>query len=269
MNPKHGMKKDWSDTITRPFEVKADSLRVETKADGSRVGRFEGYLSVFGNEDSYDDIVEPGSFKRTIAQRKGRFPLAWFHDIYAPIGIFLGKEDALGLYIEAFINLDIQLGAEVYSGMKFEVEEIGGDAAYITELSIGYNVIDSETDEEGRRHLKEIALREGSLLTMYCASNPEAVVTVKANMEHIAPEDAKALREVRERFEKAADEATDLLASVSVTEDAKPSEELSARIAALKALIPEDEDEDDASVEVDTAGLDAILETARATLAED
>jgi len=261
-------KKNWTDTLTRPFEVKADSLRIETKADGSRVGRFSGYLSVFGNQDSYDDIVEPGAFKRTLSHRKGRFPLAWFHDLYTPIGIFMGKEDEKGLFIDGFINLETAKGAEVYSGMKFEVEEMGGDAAYITEMSIGYNAVQSETDDKGVRHLQEVALREGSLLPMYTAANEDAQITSKADGERITPADAKALRDVRERFEKAFDDVTELLASVSVCEDAAPSEAVKSRIDAVIGMLPVPEPPaPEAPAEVDTAGIGDILEAARATLA--
>ena len=77
--------KKWTDTLTRPFEVKSGSFAIEEKADGSKVGRFEGYLSVFGNEDRYGDIVEPGAFTRTIEQNGGRFPLLWFHDPAEPV----------------------------------------------------------------------------------------------------------------------------------------------------------------------------------------
>ena len=227
------MSKRWTDTLTRPFEVKASSFAVETKADGAKVGRFEGYLSVFGNEDRTGDIVEQGAFARTIEQNKGRFPLLWFHDPTEPIGIFKAAEDERGLYITAFINLDTQRGREVYSGMKFEVEELDGDGAYVGELSIGYRVVTSEDDDDGIRHLKEVALHEGSLLTMHFAANPEALVTVKDDGERMVAAEAKALRDARAALEAKAEAITDLLSSVPVGADPLADERKDALIETL------------------------------------
>lgn len=227
------MTKRWTDTLTRPFEVKAGSFGVETKADGSQVGRFEGYLSVFGNEDDTGDIVEAGAFTRTIEQNKGRFPLLWFHDPTEPIGIFKAAEDERGLYITAFINLDTQRGREVYSGMKFEVEELDGDGAYVGELSIGYRSVNDETDESGIRHLKEVALYEGSLLTIHFAANPEALVTVKDSGERMVAAEAKALRDARAALVAKAEAITELLSSVPIGADPLVDERKDALIETL------------------------------------
>ena len=46
----------------------------------SDAGKFEGYGSVFGVKDSYDEIVAPGAFADTLAEQKakGRMPAeAW------------------------------------------------------------------------------------------------------------------------------------------------------------------------------------------------
>jgi hypothetical protein len=275
------MAKRWTDTLTRPFELKAGSFGVETKADGSQVGRFEGYLSVFGNEDATGDIVEPGAFTRTIEQNKGRFPLLWFHDPTEPIGIFKAAEDERGLYIIAFINLDTQRGREVYSGMKFEVEELDGDGSYVGELSIGYRAVTAETDEDGIRHLKEVALHEGSLLTMHFAANPEAVVTVKDSGERMVAAEAKALRDARAALEAKVEAITGLLASVPVGDGPLAAERKDTLIETLgfdPFAPPEDPGEDKADDDEEQPGgpallsdeaaadILAIVEHARATL---
>src|SRR5260221_110039 len=66
-------------------------LFTELKATDQEKGIFEGYLSVYGNVDSYKDIVEPGAFTKTIKDARGRqgkylFPLLWQHDPKDPIG---------------------------------------------------------------------------------------------------------------------------------------------------------------------------------------
>lgn len=273
------MTKRWTDTLTRPFEVKAGSFGVETKADGSQVGRFEGYLSVFGNEDATGDIVEAGAFTRTIEQNKGRFPLLWFHDPTEPIGIFKAAEDERGLYITAFVNLQTQRGREAYSGMKFAVDELDGDGAYVGELSIGYRSVNDETDESGIRHLKEVALYEGSLLTIHFASNPEAVVTAKDSGERMSAEEAKALRDTRAALEAKAEAVTALLASVPVGDGPLSDERKDALVSTLgyDPFAPagqEDESKDDGETtpeprqlsDEEKAAILGIVEHARATL---
>lgn len=267
--------KKWTDTLTRPFEVKAGSFATETKADGAKVGRFEGYLSVFGNEDSWGDVVEPGAFTRTIEQNKGRFPLLWFHDPAEPIGVFAAKEDERGLYITAYINLETQRGREVYSGMKFDVDELDGDGAYISELSIGFKAIGKETDEDDVRHLTEVALSEGSLLTMHFAANPEATVTVKDTGERMSTDEARAIRTARDDAEAVADTLTDLLASVPVTGDGALTDERKAEVAEAvgRDLFaapepPETPDDEPEPLNAEThAAILAAVKHARATLA--
>ena len=256
--------KKWTDTLTRPFEVKAGSFAIEEKADGAKVGRFEGYLSVFGNEDAWGDVVEPGAFTRTIEQNNGRFPLLWFHDPTEPIGIFTAAEDDRGLYITAHVNLETQRGREAYSGMKFEVD--GEDAAYVSELSIGFKAIGKETNEDGIRHLTEVALSEGSLLTMHFAANPEAVVTVKDTGERMSSEEARAIRDARDALEAKAEALTEVLASVPVSPDGALSAERKAAVAEAAGDIFEPEQPEARLSDEDAAGILAIVEHARATL---
>ena len=64
-------------------------------ADGGEAGTFEGYASVYGNKDSHGDVVEPGAFKDSLAERtaqKRRVPLHLMHGgglftRSAPVGV--------------------------------------------------------------------------------------------------------------------------------------------------------------------------------------
>ena len=40
-------------------------------ADGGEAGTFEGYASVYGNQDSHGDVVEPGAFKEHLGRAQG------------------------------------------------------------------------------------------------------------------------------------------------------------------------------------------------------
>ena len=120
-------------------------------------GFFNGYASVFNVIDQYNDVVLPGAFHNSLSV-KDNVKLLWQHSSDKPIGsISLIKEDSVGLYIEANLLLDIKYGYEAYQLLKTNV---------INGLSIGYNIIDYDFDEEKMvRNIKEIDLWEVSLVT--------------------------------------------------------------------------------------------------------
>lgn len=98
----------------KPQVFKADKLfdcPTEFKAlpdkDGQR--RVEGYASIFGNVDSYGDVVVKGAFKKTIKERvpKGLVPFVADHgyEAHKLLGIIdKASEDDNGLYYEAGIS---------------------------------------------------------------------------------------------------------------------------------------------------------------------
>jgi len=146
------------------MEFKTFKLQIKEIDD---TGRFSGHSSIFGNVDTYDDIVEKGAFTKTISDNKGIFPILWMHDPWNPVGISTAREDEKGLYVEGQIDLDTPEGKRVYSGLK---------KGYIDRMSIGYQTIKSDTDDNGVRHLKEIKLMENSLVTKNFAANELALI---------------------------------------------------------------------------------------------
>ena len=68
----------------------------------SDTGEFEGYGSIFGVKDSYDDIVIPGAFANSLSawKAKGALPsMLWQHQMAEPIGIYTEmREDDVGLF---------------------------------------------------------------------------------------------------------------------------------------------------------------------------
>lgn len=148
--------------LAMPFEMKA--------VGSEKSGKFEGYAST-RKLDSDRDIVMPGAFKRTIDHHKDTgLALLWFHDPTQPIGgLKLLGEDEKGLVVEGECDLDIQRGAEVYSGMVKK---------YIDRMSIGYLAKRHRYDRtKNARLLDEVALREVSMITKMFAANDEALVT--------------------------------------------------------------------------------------------
>ncbi len=158
---------------TTEHESQAFALH-EIKTLDSMQGTFEGYLAVFSNEDHNGDIIEPGSFKRTLAdaqerkirdRRTWQYPLLWMHDVENPCGGFDAQEDQRGLYIKGQCDLNTEIGKRAFSGMVM---------GYMSQLSIGYDAVKSQRDTKGIRHLTEIRLWEGSVVTTGYAANDAA-----------------------------------------------------------------------------------------------
>lgn len=144
------------------------AIRTELKADSE--GHFEGYASVFGNRDSYGDVVQPGAFTRTIQNDRGRVKVLWQHDPYQPIGVpELMQEDDRGLLVRARLA-DTTLGRDAIALIK---------AGVVTELSIGYDAVREEWDDEAKeRKLTEIRLWEFSPVT-WAANDLARITSVK------------------------------------------------------------------------------------------
>lgn len=117
-------------------------------------GDIEGYGSVFGNIDQGNDVVEPGSFTKSLETR-GMPKMLWSHGWFdPPIGKWnTAEEDDRGLFLKGRLNLDTQLGAEVHSNLKMET---------LDGLSIGYMIIEAEIDRDNVQHLIEVDLFEVS-----------------------------------------------------------------------------------------------------------
>lgn len=143
---------------------------VPTEFKTTPEGEFEGYASVFGNRDSYGDVVIPGAFTRTIANDRGRVKVLWQHDPSQPIGIPVEmREDDRGLLVKARIA-DTTLGRDTLALLR---------AGVITELSIGYDAVREEYDNErSERKLTEIRLWEFSPVT-WAANDLARITAVK------------------------------------------------------------------------------------------
>lgn len=136
----------------------------------SEDGTFTGYGSVFGNVDSYGEIVAPGAFKKSLALIKASgdpVPALWQHRSGEPIGGYTElSEDARGLKVAGFLVLEDPTAKRAHLYMQKRI---------VKGLSIGYYVRDSSYDEKtGIRTLKELDLVEISIVTF--PANAEAQV---------------------------------------------------------------------------------------------
>lgn len=137
--------------------IKALPFHSEIKALGDEEGVIEAYVSVFGNVDSYGDIVEKGAFSDAVKafNTDGRYPKGiWAHDWALPIAKTLEmREDERGLYIKAKLILSVPEARKAYDLIK---------AGVITDFSFGYEVNDGKVEKDGFRHLYKLTIYEWS-----------------------------------------------------------------------------------------------------------
>lgn len=148
------------------MKIKYKNVAFDIK-EVSDTGMIEGYASVYGNIDSYGDIVEKGAFKKLFEKSNTVVPVLWQHDTRQPIGGASSfKEDQNGLYMKAELVLEVQKAQEARALAK---------AGVVTGLSIGYTVNEyTHNKEEGVTYLTDLTLWEVSLVTF--PANTEARV---------------------------------------------------------------------------------------------
>lgn len=138
-------------------------------------GVFEGYGSVFGVKDSYDEIVQSGAFADSLESYKDkkRLPsLLWQHRSSEPIGVYTNMaEDGVGLKVYGQLALKTMRGAEAHELLKMNA---------ISGLSIGFVTREDNYDRvTGIRTLKKVDLWEVSLVT-FPANDAARVQGVKS-----------------------------------------------------------------------------------------
>jgi HK97 family phage prohead protease len=154
-------------------------------SDSGPAGSFEGYGSVFNNEDGNGDMMLPGSFTKTLAdyQAKSKMPKMLLNhgglagwgspspEDLLPIGKWTAlSEDTHGLQCKGqLIALDTETGKRVHAAMK---------EGQLDGLSIGYRAKDfvrGSAANEPRRTIKAVDLIEISPVTF--PANASALVT--------------------------------------------------------------------------------------------
>lgn len=195
------------------IQTKTAAARVEVKGEGEGgILHIKAYALVFGNIDSYGDIIMPGACDGFLAGPDAdRMALCWQHDRATVIGKITDKGvDDYGMWIEADV-LPTSAGNDAAILLK---------NGAVKEFSIGYRANKYHYEhKEGYdyeiRILEDITVVEVSLVTT--AANPAAIlISAKADPEHnqesnktinqtpsMTPEEIK---EMQDRIEKAATE---------------------------------------------------------------
>lgn len=147
--------------------MKTKTLQVEVKAIDLDEGQFEGYAAVFGNKDSYGDIIIAGAFAETLDEDYGDngkgVPVYWCHDFKDPfknIGSTIwAKEDQRGLRVRVQLDLDTQNAKQTLKLLK---------EGRVNQMSFGYTVLEGafvESEEHGFYYeLRKLKLHEVSVV---------------------------------------------------------------------------------------------------------
>ena len=162
-------------------EVRSYALQIKAAGDD---GTIEGYGSVFGNKDSYNDVIEKGAFAQSIKSHKSgqTMPaMLWQHDAAQPIGVWTDiTEDANGLHMRGKLAMGTVKGKEAH-----ELAKMGA----LNGLSIGF--VAKGWDYSGEvRSLTELELWEVSLVT-FPANTKARITGVKSSDEIVTLKDAE------------------------------------------------------------------------------
>lgn len=170
------------------FNCNLIEVKFASADDATATGEmiFSGYGAVFGNVDSYGDVIQKGAFKDTLreAKKSNNWPAMLMQhggwgmgaDDMTPVGIWTSmEEDDTGLKVSGKLA-DTDRGVEAYKLMKMTPRPA------ITGMSIGYftkEFILGNKPEEPRRTLKKVDLIEVSLVT-FPANGKARVQSVKS-----------------------------------------------------------------------------------------
>lgn len=152
-------------------ETKYKTVQVAIKAagegDGLKEGQFTGYASVFGNKDSYGDVIVKGAFAESLksyGETGAGIPVYWSHRMDDPsmnIGVTEeAKEDDHGLLVKVQLDLDTPTGAQVHRLIQQK---------RVKQMSFAYDVVkQAEVDggpwEGGYTELQELKVHEVSVV---------------------------------------------------------------------------------------------------------
>lgn len=166
--------------------IKTKSFKVKAEESESSVGVFTGYASVFGNVDSYGDVMMKGAFADTLKEWEGRkIPVFYGHDLTDPMNnigyVESAEEDDTGLLVRCVVDIEGPgNGPVVYKLLK---------EGRIDRMSFGFYVNDAD-HKDGKTYIKSVSLLEVSVVP--APANPEAAITdvkSKKEAEGMTPEE--------------------------------------------------------------------------------
>jgi HK97 family phage prohead protease len=156
----------------KTFSFSLDEICREEKSN-QQLGVFSGAMAT-EDKDRGNDVIAPDAFDNSLKRyRKAKRPIKLFyqHNVFGlPIGIIPIKtveKDGKNWNVKGELNLDTQLGKEIYSLMK---------QGALSDLSIGFTIQDYEYNPKNDvRTIKELELWEVSVVSE--PMNAKATIT--------------------------------------------------------------------------------------------
>lgn len=153
-----------------------DEWNIKADAD-DEAPSISGYVSIFGNKDSYGDIVHKGAFSKNLKKGGGKRPLLVDHNpsFNGTVGIAELEEDDKGLKFKGYINEDVQAGRDLMAHLRFAKKrkmKIGTSFGYFISKS---DPLDEQNPWNGL-NLRELEVFEATI-TQFPA-NPKAGVSM-------------------------------------------------------------------------------------------
>ena len=167
--------RDWFDNppvIPSEYEkgatvrTKHITVGIKADADASAEGRFTGYASVFGNKDSYGDVVVKGAFAESLksyGENGAGVPCYWSHQMSDPM-MNIGQtvkavEDDHGLLVEVQLDLDNPNAAYTHKLIK---------EGRVNQMSFAFDIEDyafAESEDHGDYlELRKMRIHEVSVV---------------------------------------------------------------------------------------------------------
>ncbi|TVS11858.1 MAG: HK97 family phage prohead protease [Gammaproteobacteria bacterium] len=157
-------------------EHKTIRVGFEAKAVSEEERTFEGLAAAY-SLDLGGDVIQPGAFRRTIDHWKASGRVLPFLDQHSPS---VNPSHSVTQHTLGRITDMEERDGGLWIRVKVARTQAGDDYmallrdGMVEGLSIGYRAVNPEMDDEGVRHLKEVALMEVSAVTW--GMNPDALV---------------------------------------------------------------------------------------------
>jgi HK97 family phage prohead protease len=203
-------------------------------AAGLAEGQFEAYASIFGNVDSYGDVVQPGAFAGTLktwADSGNFLPVLFGHNMSDPdfnIGhVVEAVEDDRGLKVLGQLDLESPKGAQVHRMLK---------GKRISQMSFAYDVVRGsmgQLDGVDVYELHEVKIYEVSLVTI--GANEETEILAVKTAADILTGGLKAGRVISAKNLDSLRSARDSIDAVIAAADAGEEQETASGNGAVKA----------------------------------
>lgn len=164
-----------------PLKIKSTAISIKAGDDeGATDGTFVAYASVFGNRDSYGDIVQKGAFADTLKEWNASgnvLPVLYGHDFADPFSnigsVVEAVEDDHGLKITGQLDLDNPKAAQVHKLLQEK---------RLSQMSFAFDVQKGawNEDEDGEYYsIEKVKLYEVSVVPIGANQETE-ILAVKA-----------------------------------------------------------------------------------------